>query len=400
MADKQVDILIVGGGLTGASLSLALAGQGYSTLLIDAHRLSDKITADFDARTLALSPASVRILEMLKIWPLLQENATAIETIHVSDQHHFGAARLKGQPDNPLGYVVEMQYINRALHHLLAHEPILAPAQLLSLDKQSSLATVATANGNMTIQARLIVAADGAESAVRRLLGLSARNKDYQQHAIVANIGLARSHYNRAYERFTASGPLALLPMTENRASLVWALQPDEAKQLQAVSEKEFLVILQKAFGYRLGRFVRVGQRVVFPLRQVVMTQQIDWPFVFVGNAMHTLHPVAGQGFNLGLRDVATLAQCIIQLGLNPAMLKQYATMRQHDQRSIAGLTDGLIKIFTSHLPGLAFARNVGLIAVDNLAFLKKTLAYYTRGFAGITPDLVCGIALNTEESI
>ncbi|CEK09183.1 2-octaprenyl-6-methoxyphenyl hydroxylase [Legionella hackeliae] len=400
MTDKKVDILIVGGGLTGATLMLALAAKGFNTVLIDASRLSDKINADFDARSLALSPASVRILEMLNVWPLLRRNATAIHSIQVSDQHHFGATRLEGKPSNPLGYVVEIQYINQAIHQLLPHTAVLAPVQLQALDKENSVATISTATGTVNIHAQLIVAADGSESAVRRLLNLSAKKKDYGQQAIVANIGLARSHHNCAYERFTASGPLALLPMTENRASLVWAVAPEEAKRLLNLSEKEFLNTLQQAFGYRLGRLVRVGQRMIFPLRQVVMSKQGVWPFVFVGNAAHTLHPVAGQGFNLGLRDVAALAQCIIQRGLNPSMLQHYELMRQHDQRSIVNLTDGLIKIFTSRLPGLSLARNLGLIAVDNLPFLKRSLAYYARGFAGITPDLVCGIELDTGEVI
>ncbi|KTC86860.1 2-octaprenyl-6-methoxyphenyl hydroxylase [Legionella brunensis] len=398
MADKQVDILIVGGGLTGAALMLALADKGYTSLLIDANKLSDKSHADFDARSLALSPASVRILEMLNLWPLLQCDATAINTIHVSDQHRFGTTRLSGQSDKPLGYVVEMQYINQALQHLLPSHNVLAPAQLQLLDPQKGLAKVSTSSGELNIQARLIVAADGTDSAVRRLLNLSAIQKDYGQQAIVANIGLARSHRHCAYERFTASGPLALLPMTDNRASLVWALKPEEAKHLFNVSEKEFLNALQRAFGYRLGRLVRVGKRAIFPLRQVVMTTQTAWPVVFVGNAAHTLHPVAGQGFNLGLRDVATLAQCIVQKGLNQTMLQQYEEMRRHDQRSMVSLTDGLVKIFTSRLPGFSLVRNVGLVAVDNLPLLKNSLAYYARGFAGVTPDLVCGIALDSKE--
>ncbi|OCH99505.1 2-octaprenyl-6-methoxyphenyl hydroxylase [Legionella jamestowniensis] len=398
MADKQVDILIVGGGLTGATLMLALADKGYTVLLVDASKFSDKVHAEFDARSLALSPASVRILEMLHLWPLLKNEATAINSIHVSEQRRFGATRLSGKPDKPLGHVIEMQYINRALQQRLLPENILAPAQLQSFDQQKSMVTVSTPTGELAIQAKLIVAADGTDSALRRLLNISVREKDYGQQAIVANIGLARAHHHCAYERFTPSGPLALLPMTDNRASLVWALKPEEAKHLLNLSENEFLKALQQAFGYRLGRLMRVGKRSIFPLRQMVMTKQIAWPVVFVGNAAHTLHPVAGQGFNLGLRDVAALAQCIMQNGLNQSMLKHYETMRKHDQQSIINLTDGLINVFTSQLPGLSFMRNAGLVAVDNLPFLKKSLAYYARGFAGVTPDLVCGIALGSKD--
>lgn len=398
MIEKQVDILIVGGGLTGAILLLALAGKGYSTLLIDANSFSDKVRADFDARTLALSPASVRILQMLNIWSLLQQDATVIETIHVSEQHRFASAHLQSQPDKPLGYVVEMQHINRALYQLLDEQKLLVPARLTVLNKSEGLATISTQRGDILVHAELIVAADGTESAVRRLSALPVKTKDYQQQAIVANIGLARSHKNKAYERFTFSGPLALLPMTENRASLVWALDPADTERLMALNESDFLSALQKVFGYRLGRFVRVGKRVIYPLRQVTMPEQTAWPLVFIGNAAHTLHPVAGQGFNLGLRDVATLAQCIVQQGLNEVMLRNYQQMRQHDEVAITRLTDGLIEIFTSRLPGMALARSLGLIAIDNLAILKRCLTRYTRGFAGTTPDLVCGITLDKKE--
>ncbi len=399
VADRQVDILVVGGGLIGAVLMLALANRGFSTCLIDSNAPSTKIDANFDARTLALSPASVRILQMLTIWPLLQPDATPIESIHVSEQYHFGSTRLKGEPNNPLGYVVEMQHINRALYRLIDEQQILAPSKLSALNKEQGLATISTVNGEQVIQAKLIVAADGADSPVRQLSALPAKIKDYQQEAIVANIGLARSHQNQAFERFSASGPLALLPMSEQRVSLVWALPPRDAQRLMAITEAKFLQELQKAFGYRLGRFIQVGKRVLFPLRQVTMPQKTAWPLVFIGNAAHTLHPVAGQGFNLGLRDVASLAQCIIQQGMNEAMLQSYQRMRQHDEMAITRFTDGLIKIFTSRLPGLAVARNLGLLAVDNLTLLKRYLTHYTCGFAGITPDLVCGIALNREET-
>lgn len=399
MADRQVDILIVGGGLTGAILMLALANSGYEVLLVDTNPLNAKVSPDFDARTLALSPASIRILGMLNIWPLLEAEATAIKTIHVSEQGRFGSANLGNEANQPLGFVVEMQHINQALHQLLNQQQILAPARVTALDKEQGLVTISSDKKDSVLQAKLIVAADGTDSTIRHLSGLVPKVKDYRQQAIVANIGLARAHHNQAYERFTSSGPLALLPMTKNRASLVWALPPEEAARLMALEEEKFLSSLQKNFGYRLGRFVRVGKRVIFPLKQVTMPKKIAWPLVFVGNAAHTLHPVAGQGFNLGLRDVASLAQCIIQQGLTAEMLQNYQQMRQHDETAITRFADGLIEIFTSRLPGMAFSRNLGLIAVDQFKILKQGLTHYTRGFAGVTPDLVCGIALHKKES-
>lgn len=394
MINKEIDILVIGGGLTGATLMLALQELGYSTLLVEAKPFSDKIKSDFDARSLALSPASRRILNMLGVWDLLKNHATAINTIHVSDQHHFGISRLQGELNAPLGYVAEMQHINQALHQLLAHDRLIAPASLHSLDYENHLATILTDSGELNITARLIVAADGAQSAVRHFCSLPAKTKLYGQHAIVANVGLLKPHEHRAYERFTARGPLALLPMQENRMSLVWAVSPKEAEHLLSLTEAAFLQELQQTFGYRLGRFAKVGKRFSYPLQQVLMPMQIKWPVVFVGNAAHTLHPVAGQGFNLGLRDVATLAQCIAEQGLNAEMLHHYVRLRAHDQKIITRLTDSLIQVFTSRFPGLGVARGLGLMALDNIPALKNLLARYARGFGGVIPDLVCEIAL------
>ncbi|MFT4060036.1 MAG: 2-octaprenyl-6-methoxyphenyl hydroxylase [Legionella sp.] len=394
MVNKEVDILIIGGGLTGATLVLALQGLGYNTLLVDAEPLEHKINPDFDARSLALSPSSKRILSMLEVWTYVQEYATPIELIHVSEQHHFGTSRLHGTQEKPLGYVVEMQYLNRALYQLLPTHQILAPAILKSIDLETTVVTLTTDTGEIKVKAQLIVAADGAHSTARRCCGLPSKTKIYLQNAIVANIGLSKPHAGRAYERFTAHGPLALLPMQEQRMSLVWAMPPKNAQQIMSLSDEEFLQKLQQAFGYRLGRFVKTGKRTSFPLQQVLMPQQVKGAMVFIGNAAHTLHPVAGQGFNLGLRDVATLAQCIAKQGLNREMLRHYIQLRADDQKIITYFTDGLIQLFTSRLPGLGHVRGLGLMALDNIPVLKKLLTRYARGFGGVVPDLVCEIAL------
>ncbi len=397
MVDREIDILIVGGGLTGAALMLALADAGFSTLLVETKPHSDHANAHFDMRSLAISPASMSILQMLNVWPLLRESAAAIDTIHVSEQHHFGSARLFGDVQNPLGYVVEMHHIDRALYQLLDQKHIMAPAWLTAVNATTGTATITSPTGNTTVQARLIVAADGTNSSVRTLCGLKTQIKDYAQHAIVANIGLARAHQQCAYERFTSTGPLALLPLTGLRSSLVWAMPPKDAERVMAMPDSGFLNHLQHAFGYRLGRFTRAGQRVIYPLQQVLMPEQVSGKVVFVGNAAHTLHPVAGQGFNLGLRDVAMLAQCLVREGLGPEMLQTYQQSRRHDQTAITRFTNGLVDLFTSHLPGMALVRSAGMIAVDNIPMLKNLLARYARGYAGITPDLVCGIALQSH---
>ena len=222
--------------------------------------------------------------------------------------------------------------------------------------------------------------------------------KPYHQLALVANIGLQRTHRQCAYERFTQEGSLAMLPMTLQRSAMVWCLSPDEAKRLQRMEESLFLKHLQRVFGYRLGRLMKVGQRIVFPLQEIVMPDQVAWPLVFVGNAAHTLHPVAGQGFNLGLRDVAALAQCIVKQGLNEVMLGQYQTMRQADQTAIIRLADGLVRLFGSRIPGLALGRSLGLVTIDNIQVLQQLLTRYARGYGGVVPDLVCGIPLEKKE--
>ncbi|MDP3268520.1 MAG: 2-octaprenyl-6-methoxyphenyl hydroxylase [Legionella sp.] len=393
--DKQVDILIIGGGLTGATLMLALQALGYDTVLVETRPFGNQINSDFDARSLALSPASKRILNMLGVWAALEEFITPINHIHVSDKAKFGVARLQGEVNNPLGFVIEMQHLNRAIHNQLDQNQLIAPATLTSLDLAEHYAKLTTNDGELTIKAQLIVAADGAESVARTWSQLPAKTRHYEQQAIVANIGLAKPHQNRAFERFTPHGPLALLPMQGKRMSLVWAVPPQRARELTSVSDEQFLKELQNEFGYRLGRFSKAGKRFTYPLKQVLMPRPIKWPIVFIGNAAHTLHPVAGQGFNLGLRDVATLAQCIAKHGLKPSMLDSYIQLRQHDQYIITQLTDGLINLFTSTIPGISLMRSIGLVALDNSALLKNTLARYTQGFGGVIPDLVCEIALD-----
>ncbi len=399
MVDRTTDILIIGGGLVGSTLLLALANKGYELLLADAHDLSLDGTPHFDARSLALAPASQAIFKSLGLWEDLEPMATTINQIQVTEQGQFGAASLESSSGAALGYVLELQALNKALMPSLHSQNLLTGATLVRLDQQTSSATFQTSRGEKTIKARLIIAADGTESTVRRLSNQAVKKKDYAKHAIVANIGLARPHQGIAHERFTTAGPLALLPMNDNRLSLVWSLPPAEAARLTQLSETGFLTALQQAFGYRLGRFVQVGQRVIYPLQQALMPKQIAWPLVFVGNAAHSLHPVAGQGFNLGLRDVATLAQCIMEKGLNASMLHHYQSLRHNDQQMIINLTNNLINLFSTMFPGMRVARNLGLLAFDNIPLLKKSLIHYASGFAGIVPDLVCGLELHAKEN-
>ncbi len=397
MVDHDIDILIIGGGVIGAMLMLALAPTNLRCLLVDNHALSERVDTGFDARSIALSTASVRILQTLGVWPLLEEFVEPIHTIHVSEQGRFGHVLLESQGEGPPGYVVEIQHINRVLAACLDQSKLITPAVIIDYDVTSRIATIQKATTIQTIHAKLVVAADGAHSTMRNLCRLDCQIQEYDHQALVTNVGLARDHHQVAYERFTATGPLALLPMRDRRAALVWSLLPHDANRLMLASDTIFLRQLHQAFGYRLGRFLQVGQRVIYPLKQVSMPTLVTDSVVFIGNAANTLHPVAGQGFNLGLRDVAMLAQCIIHDGISAGMLSVYEHSRQDDQALIKRFTGSLVKLFTSQYPGLALARSLGLFTFDNIPPLKSLLARYTRGFAGVIPDLVCGIPLSEE---
>src|SRR3990167_2849914 len=392
----MVDVLIIGGGLTGVALALALSEQKYTVLLVESNNFdhNDSSKINTDSRTIALAPASIKILKQLKLWNLFVNDANPIHSIHVSRSQTFGATRLHGKANDPLGYLIDIQLINQKLYSVLPQHQILSPAKLISLDFVSQSAVIQTQATEVKIQAQLIVAADGTNSNVRQLLNLPVKIKSYNQHALITKIELNRPHKNWAYERFIANGLLAMLPLKNEHAALIWCSQSQTATALQMLNEFEFLRKLQHTFGYRLGAFVGAGTRMLFPLQQVIMPTTAHWPCVFIGNAAHTLHPIAGQGFNLGLRDVATLAQCMVAYGLDQSMLNKYQTMRRHDQRAIALLTDHLIRAFGGSTPCLKLLRSLAFIAADNLECLQAIVARYARGYAGITSDLICGIDL------
>ena len=395
---EAVDVLIVGGGLTGMALMHALAPLGYSVRLVEAHSVTPKTRGILDTRSIALSPASIRILKQLHLWPELLKTASPIQSIHISEQGRLGQARLHAAAgkEEPLGSVVEIHTLIHALKTKLDSANLLSPAHVVALNSRTGTVTLATESGDKTLRAQWIVAADGTESSIRALCHAAAESKPYQEHAIATNIALSRPHGQVAYERFTTDGPLALLPLYGAHMALVWTLRPEQAKQLQRMDEAAFLHALQRAFGYRAGRFLAVGPRVIYPLKQLIMPTQVYNQVVFVGNAAHTLHPVAGQGFNLGLRDIAMLAECAAKHGLTPDALMRYQQLRKTDQAVITTATDGLISLFKSKLPGVGFARRMGLIALDNSDFLKNILLRHAKGFGGVVPDLVCGTPLDS----
>lgn len=392
MIEKQVDLLIIGGGLVGLTLLSALQASRFKVLLVDKNKFLPSQVDLFDSRTLALAPASIAILQTLGIWQLIHEQAIPISTIHISAARHFGATRLNKKANEPLGYVVEIPHLYNACAKLANLDNILAPVKVVAVDQNTATVTVQSDSKKILIKTKLIIAADGTNSAVRDLAKFTKQIKNFDQHAIVANLKLARSHANQAFERFTPNGPIALLPMSDRRVSLIWCSTLNKAESLLAMQKREFLNCLQQNFGYRVGRFQEVGRRALIPLQQTLMPNQFSWPLVFLGNSAHTLHPVAGQGFNLGLRDLASLAQCIYQYGLNSKMLSIYQNMRNNDQKSIIDLTNIFLKTFASTIPGALLIRSVGLVSIDNIPMVQEILMHFLCGYVHPASDFACGI--------
>ncbi|HWK74850.1 MAG TPA: 2-octaprenyl-6-methoxyphenyl hydroxylase [Povalibacter sp.] len=405
----KVDIAIVGGGLVGASLALALARVNLKVVLIEAQPFGAAAQPSFDDRTTALSNGSRRIFEGIGVWPLIEREATAIRRIHISDQGRFGFARLdaREQQLQALGFVVINRVMGAALWQRLeeAAVTILAPARVVSAelkDQHRELLCRLDSDATVTVEARLTIAADGAHSAVREAAGIGATHWDYDQHAIVTNVFTQRFHDYVAYERFTSAGPLALLPMTEGRVGLIWTMAPALASAMGELPDGEFLARLQDAFGFRLGRFTRVGQRQLYPLALTRSDEHIAPRLAVVGNAAQALHPIAGQGFNLGLRDAASLAEVLADAQAasgngaefdagDGVLLERYREWRTADRGRIVGFTDGLVRLFTQPFGPIKLARDLGLLAFDLFPSAKDALSQLSLGAAGRIPRLARG---------
>jgi 2-octaprenyl-6-methoxyphenol hydroxylase len=403
-AATQVDIAIVGGGMVGASLALALAGTAKRVLLIEAVAADSSLQPSFDDRTTALGNGSRRVFEMLGVWPRLAAHAGTVAEIRVSDAGHAGAARLTAaeQGLEALGYVVPNRQLGLALWQQLAAQPSIAvrnPAQLreLRLDADAAHLTLSAGGATETVMARVVVAADGAQSLVRAAAGIAAEVEDYGQVAVVVHVATDVPATGIAYERFTPTGPLAVLPLADGRYTVVWTLAPERAQQVCSLDDAAFGAALQSDFGWRIGRIMRVGARASYPLRLSRAESRVGTRAVLVGNAAQSLHPVAGQGFNLGLRDAALLAE-ILAVAPDPgapAVLEDYERRRAADRRGMIGFTDGLVRLFASDRPGVALGRNLGLALFDLAPGAKRALSRLSWGFGGDTPRLLRGLPVS-----
>ncbi len=401
--------------MVGASLAIALASIGQRVAVIEAHPPGRPGQPSFDDRATALSNGSRRVFEALAVWPELAKQATPILEIHVSDRGRFGISRIKASEEGvpALGFMIRNRHLGHALMTRMQSEPgitLLSPARVQSLASKSGRVELEVTGEGATaprITGGLLVAADGARSSMRELLGIAADVRDYDQLAIVANIATENDLAGVAYERFTESGPLAVLPMsdedspgTAGRGTIVWSVAPEAGQSLLELPEHEFRAELQSQLGFRLGAITRTGQRSSYPLALVQSEEQVRERVVIIGNAAHSLHPVAGQGFNLSLRDVAALAETISEAAMRDedpgslVVLQRYADWRARDQRDVVRFSDGLLKIFGSPSPVLRTGRNLGLLALELVPGAKHLLARQTMGVAGRLPKLARGVAL------
>jgi 2-octaprenyl-6-methoxyphenol hydroxylase len=409
--EDHYDIAIAGGGMIGSSLALALAPLNLRVAVIEAVARGEKQQPSFDDRSTAWSRSSQRMFEAMGLWQNIAKSATLITSIHVSDRGRFGFyhidAKEKGVEE--LGYVV----INRTLGEVLQQAlddndglDVICPGRISTVQLGPDKARVTLDAAELQpreLSCNLLIAADGANSAVRGMVGISASRIDYEQVAVVGNLQPEKPPMNRAFERFTETGPIAMLPVSDNRAAFVWTLSPAQAEDVMNLSDEAFTSELQNAFGHRLGEFSRIGNRAAYPLALSKASMLVAGRCVLIGNAAHGLHPVAAQGFNLGLRDVAALSDCIadayresdamIDVG-DAGILERYAEWRRADQRKLVRITDGIVRLFGSTRAPVRALRNLGMLGFDLVPGVRSLFAKHMMGLAGRLPRLSRGVPL------
>ena len=385
---QHFDVVIVGGGMAGATAALAIKKNSptLQVAVIEAFAPKSQVHPSFDDRSIALANQSVQYLKQFNLfnsdWPF----AEAIKQVHVSDRGHFGKTSLHHQDykTNALGYVVEVNQFGAYLHQQLAKTDIQLYCPAIISELKQTLAHVElTLNDDTQLNGKLLVVADGAQSPTRKKLNIGFDSLAYEQGALIANIEVEGGHSGQAFERFTEYGPMALLPMTQNRYSLVWCMPNEHLEHYKSLEPEEFISALQTAFGYRAGVFKKVGMRAKYSLVLGRVEQLVHHRSVLIGNAAHAIHPIAGQGFNLGLRDIQALVELIASkqhaLGEH-AFTQAYNLARAQDIKTVMTLTDALVRLFSNSSRLMALGRSCGLLAMSLSENLKAPLAKQLMG--------------------
>jgi len=419
--NRRYDLIIVGGGLAGTCAAIALAKIGLSVALVEAVEPQSELSPSFDQRAVALSASSVEILKSLELWPSLSAVACPIEHILVSEQGQFGFARFHAEQQQikAFGQVLPLEESAPNLWQQLLKQPgvsVYCPQQVDSIKASEHSVTVQlnaiqpdakvcpselaekAQPQSESICAKLLLAADGTYSTIAKRMALGVTRTPYFQHALITNIKTEFAHENRAYERFTKSGPLALLPLSRNRMSLVWCQKPDLIDQMMQCDTEEFMRALQKAFGYRLGKIEKIGKRFQYPLSLHLAEAPYGQRVFLLGNAAHTIHPVAGQGFNLALRDIAALSENIqraiageIDFG-SASFLQDFCRSRSDDWQTTVAATDTLARLFSNDFLPLQLARNKALATLNRLPWAKTQLVRAAMGNRGRASRLARGL--------
>ena len=404
MANATHDLLVVGGGMVGATFAVAAAHAGLRVALIDREAPAALQAAPFDGRASAIAYSSHRLLATIGVWPHLADHAQAITDIRVSDGEsrlflHFDHRELG---DQPMGFMVENRFIRRALFAAAAALPTLdlrAPATLAALDRGAVLVE-ATLAGGARIAAPLAIDASGRNSALRRQAKIDVVEWTYPQTAIVCTVAHARPHRGVAHERFLPAGPFAILPLPGDRSSLVWTERQNLAPAMLALDERAFAYEMRRRFGDFLGAVRVEGPRWSYPLAVHHAHRYVDDRLALIGDAAHGIHPIAGQGVNLGFRDAAALAEVLVDamrlgldLGARPA-LETYERWRRFDNTVLIAVTDSLNRLFANDIAPVRLARDLGLATVNEIPPLKRFFMAHARGTVGKLPRLLAGVAL------
>ncbi len=396
------DLIIVGGGLVGAGLAVALQDTGWQIALVDA-----SLASQDDPRLFALNSGNCQFLTNLKFWPQLESYATPIHRVHVSSQGKFGAVNLDRNDLHlsSLGHVIPAKYIEAVMNERLSNSSyvtVYRPAKLETLQQENNIVRLhlQKENEKITITAPIVIGADGTHSTVRAQLNIPVDHFDYQQSAIVTITKLNRAHHFTAYERFNSQGAIAMLPLTDNQCATIWSADNEAISALMALTDEAFLQKLQQNFGYRLGRLQAIHQRHCFPLQMQRAKTMVSGNVFLVGNAAHTLHPIAAQGFNLALYEVAMLVEAILKKKVFSAIDLQEINEKIQKQQAVSiGMSHRLSQVFSSASPLTQFALQAGMLGLDLASPLKKRLLNRIMGRSGSVPHLLLG-AMEYEKII